>query len=218
MGKWKSGLLSFIIALCVILIPWPNQWPYRVSRTILRPLPAVPPVKGKSIIDSEAYWKAVRFFSSHRSQFSNRRYITIIDYTKPSTSMRMYVIDMESGAVQRFLVSHGRKSGWLYATRFSNRPESLQSSRGFFRTGEKYYGEHGPCMEMYGLEKGINDKAHSRGIVMHGADYVNPRVIFINRGRLGRSLGGPAIPKEFAERVIDKIKGGGLLYIHAKKN
>ena len=207
----KIGLLTFIIVLSIIPITCTNEWDHKTTQPVFLPLPPPPPAARKSIVDSEAYLRALQFFYAHQSQFSNRRYITIIDYTKPSTNMRMYVIDLESGAEQRFLVSHGKNSGWLYATSFSNRPESRKSSRGFFLTGEKYCGEHGPSMEMYGLEKGVNDNAYSRRIVMHGADYVHPRAIVINRGRLGRSFGCPAVPTEYAEGIIDKIKGGGLL-------
>jgi hypothetical protein len=122
--------------------------------------------------------------------------------------------------VQRFLVSHGKNSGWLYATRFSNRPESHQSPLGFFRTGRKYYGGHGPSLELSGLQKGINDNTVCRRIVMHGAHYAGWGAVAANRayglGRLGRSLGCPAIPMEVAENVIDRIKGGSLLYMYAK--
>ncbi len=125
---------------------------------------------------------------------------------------------MESGEVQRFLVSHGKNSGWLYATRFSNRPESHESPLGFFRTGRKYYGGHGPSLELDGLQKGINDNTVCRGIVMHGARYAGWGAVAANRacglGRLGRSLGCPAIPMDVAENVIDRIKGGSLLYVY----
>ncbi|MGA2404106.1 MAG: murein L,D-transpeptidase catalytic domain family protein [Syntrophobacteraceae bacterium] len=208
-------LLSLAVAASIILLPWPGDWPYRFSRTILRPLPPRPPARDGNL-PREAYLKAVQFLRAHRSQFSNRRFITIIDYTKPSTSRRLFLIDLESGGVQRFLVSHGKNSGWLYATRFSNRPESYQTPVGFFRTGGKYSGAHGPSLELHGLQKDINDNACSRGIVMHGARYAGPGAIAANRWRLGRSLGCPAIPMEVAENVIDKIKGGSLLYIHAK--
>jgi len=153
--------------------------------------------------------------------FDNRRFITIIDYTKPSTSRRLFLIDMESAEVQRFPVSHGKNSGLLYARRFSNRPESHESPLGFFRTGRKYYGSHGPALELVGLEKGVNDNTACRGIVMHGAHYADWGAIAANRayygfGRLGRSLGCPAIPMEAAEAVIDRIEGGSLLYIYGE--
>jgi hypothetical protein len=219
MRRAAGLLLSLATAAFIILAPWPSDWPFRSAKTILRPLPPRPPAKDGRLAN-EAYSKAVRFFTENRQQFTNRRFITIIDYTKPSTSRRLFLIDLTTGQVQRFLVSHGKNSGWLYATRFSNQPGSFRSSPGFFRTGSKYYSGHGPCLKLYGLQKGINDNAISRGIVMHGAGYACPKAIAANHAygaaRLGRSLGCPAVPMEIAEFVIDKIKGGSLLYIYTK--
>lgn len=216
-NKLKCRLITIFVILAVVLLPQPNEWLHRSSRSILRPLmPVGPGVRDKAVLQNEAFWIALQFFRSHRLEFKNRRYITIIDYTKPSTAERLFLIDMESGEVQKTTVSHGRNSGWLYATRFSNDPESFLSSRGFFRTGGKYYGKLGACLQLHGLEKGVNDNALSRGIIMHGAHYAGPESIRPNRGRLGRSLGCPAIPMEAVENVIDRIKDGSLLYIHGK--
>jgi hypothetical protein len=130
----------------------------------------------------------------------------------------MSLIDMETGRIEKFLVSHGRNSGWAYATSFSNRPESFESCRGFFVTGRRYSGKHGIALQLYGLEKGLNDNALKRGIVIHGSNYVSMRSVMLNRGRLGRSLGCPAIPTEAAESVINRIKGGSLVYIYTGNN
>jgi hypothetical protein len=217
MSRLKYWLITTAVIFVVILLPQPNEWLHRSSRTILRPLvPIGPDVKDKAVLENEAFWIAVQYYRSHRFEFKNRRYITIIDYSKPSTAKRLFLVNMESGGVEKLMVSHGRNSGWLYATRFSNQPDSFRSSKGFFRTGGKYYGKLGACLQLHGLEKGVNDNAFNRGIIMHGAHYANPNSIGMNRGRLGRSLGCPAIPKEAAENVIDKIKNGSLLYIHGK--
>lgn len=214
MGKLHYWLLLSLTALAGILLPSPDNLPWQKSGPILRPLPPPPSARDIKGSANEAYRKALQYLREHRSQFGNRRYITVIDYTRPSTSRRFFVIDTATGNIQSFPVTHGKNSGWLYATRFSNDPESFQSSRGFFRTGGKYYGKYGPSLEIHGLEKGINDNAFERRIVIHGADYANPRTIAANRGRLGRSLGCPALPREVAEMVIDKIKNGSLLYVH----
>jgi hypothetical protein len=188
--------------------------------TSLRSLPPRPPARDWNL-PRDAFNNAVQFLKEHRSEFGNRRFITIIDYTKPSTSRRLFLIDMESGEVQRFLVSHGKNSGWLYAKRFSNQPESNESPFGFFRTGREYFGSHGPSLELYGLQKGINDNTACRRIVIHGAYYAGWEAVAANgaRGmaRLGRSLGCPAIPMEAAETVIDRIKEGSLLYIYTNR-
>ncbi len=220
MHRTTCCLLALTVAVLIILLPWPGDWSYRSVKTLQGPLPPRPPAKDGRALPYEAYYEALKFAIENHHLFNNKRFITIIDYTKPSTSRRLFLINMETGEVQRFLVSHGKNSGWLYATKFSNRPGSFQTSLGFFRTGSKYHGCHGLCMELQGLQKGINDNASSRGIVMHGASYASSCAIAANgahgMARLGRSLGCPAIPMEIAEYVIDKIKGGSLLYIHAK--
>ena len=112
------------------------------------------------------------------------------------------------------VVSHGKNSGGNYATSFSNEEGSLKSSLGFYLTGETYKGRNGYSLILDGLEKGINDRARQRAIVMHGAAYSNPSVIRAN-GRLGRSFGCPAVPQALSRPIIDAIKGGSVLYIYA---
>ena len=100
------------------------------------------------------------------------------------------------------------------ATKFSNNKGSNQSSLGLYRTGESYQGKHGYSLRLDGLEKGFNDNARIRAVVMHSASYVSES--FIKRhGRLGRSWGCPAVPVEISEEIIDLIKGGSCLYIYA---
>lgn len=143
--------------------------------------------------------------------------ITIIDFSLPSNRERLWILDLINGKVLfRCLVSHGRNSGELMAENFSNIPGSLASSPGFYSTGETYIGKHGLSLTLDGLEKGINDKARVRTIVMHGADYVSAD--FIRKyGRLGRSQGCPAVPQELSKKIILTIKGGSCLFIHVPK-
>lgn len=219
MRRAAGRLLSLAAAAFIILAPWPGNWQFRSPKTIFRALPPRPPARS-GVLPYDAFRKAIQFLADNRHLFKNKRFITVIDYTKPSTSRRLFLFDFQTGEVQRFLVSHGKNSGWLYATRFSNRQGSFESPLGFFRTGNKYHGSHGTCLELHGLQKGLNDNSCSRGIVMHGAHYAAPTAIAANQAqgsaRLGRSLGCPAIPMEAAEDVIDKIKGGSLLYIFAR--
>jgi len=143
--------------------------------------------------------------------------ITIIDYSMPSNEERLWVIDLVNIKVlYRCLVSHGRNSGDLMAENFSNVPGSYASSPGFYSTGETYKGKHGLSLKLDGLEKGINDKARERAIVVHGANYVSPGFIRDN-GRLGRSLGCPAVPEELSKEIIESIKGGSCFFIYVPK-
>ena len=126
----------------------------------------------------------------------------------------MYILDIANcSAILNTYVAHGRNSGREYARRFSNRPKSLQSSLGFYVTKETYYGEHGLSLKMTGLEKGINDKAMRRRIVLHGADYIGEK--WAQDGKaMGRSYGCPALPKKESEQIINTIKNGSCIFIY----
>jgi hypothetical protein len=141
-----------------------------------------------------------------------RGIISIVDYRKSSNDERFYVIDLINKKVlYHTLVAHGRNSGELYARHFSNEPGSLKSSLGFFVTGNTYEGEHGYSLYLYGKERGINDKARERRIIVHGAYYA--RSSFIKQyGRLGRSQGCPALPAGPHVDIIDTIVGGTCLF------
>jgi hypothetical protein len=140
--------------------------------------------------------------------------LTIIDFSKPSTSKRLWVFDLRT---RRLLfqeaVAHGRNSGHNMTTAFSNAPESHKSSLGLFRTAESYIGKHGYSLRLDGLEPGVNDRARERAIVIHGAEYVNLAVAQ-KQGRLGRSLGCPAVRTGISRPLIDAIKEGGLLFAY----
>lgn len=140
--------------------------------------------------------------------------LTIIDFSLSSNQKRLWVIDMNSNEVLfHTLVAHGMNSGAEFATNFSNKPESYKSSLGFYLTAEIYSGKHGSSMRLDGLEKGVNDNARDRAIVMHGADYVSD-IFAKNNGRLGRSQGCPAVPNNMVNKIITKIKNKSVLFIY----
>ncbi len=150
-----------------------------------------------------------------RGELANPEFITIIDFSRPSAEKRLHVIDLRSGTVMyHTLVAHGRNSGKTMARRFSNRASSLSSSPGFYITGATYTGKHGYSLRLDGCEKGWNDRAKERAIVVHGADYVSEA--FIRRhGFLGRSHGCPALPETLSSAIIDLIRDGSCLFIYA---
>jgi hypothetical protein len=140
--------------------------------------------------------------------------LAVIDYSRPSTQQRLWVFDLrQPRLLYSEYVAHGRNSGENLATRFSNREGSLQSSLGLFRTAETYDGDNGYSLRMDGLEPGINDRARDRALVMHGAWYVDP-LQALKQGRLGRSLGCPALRPQVAHAVIDTLKDGQLLFAY----
>ncbi len=153
--------------------------------------------------------KAMDYLNSHRSLVQNMRYMAIIDYTQNANKKRLYVIDRKTGVVEKLLVANGRGSDPDhdgFATSFSNDFESHQTSLGFYRTGDTYYGGHGLSLYLDGLSP-TNSNARARSIVMHGAPYVSPDLEYI-----GRSFGCPAIEPSAVERIIGQLKGGSLIY------
>src|SRR4051812_27191724 len=146
----------------------------------------------------------------------NSTILSIVDYSLPSYKRRLFVLDLQNGKLLfNTLVAHGRNSGQLYATRFSNRFSSLESSLGFYVTGETYFGQNGYSLRLFGMERGINDNAYGRGIVIHPAEYVNDEISRIY-GRLGRSEGCPAIPSDVHRSVIETIKNGSCFFVYGK--
>ena len=140
--------------------------------------------------------------------------LTVIDFSRPSTQRRLWVYDLRSRELLfEEHVSHGRNSGHDVPTAFSNEEGSYKSSLGLFRTAEGYIGKHGYSLRLDGLEKGFNDRARERAIVIHGAEYVNATVARA-QGRLGRSLGCPAVRPAIAKDLIDAVKEGGLLFAY----
>lgn len=154
------------------------------------------------------------FYDLKAKGLVTRDILTVIDFSLSSNQKRLWVIDLATNTILfNTLVAHGRNTGDEFAKTFSNAAESYKSSLGFYATGEIYSGKHGASLKLNGLEKGINDNACSRAVVMHGADYVSESFIK-NNHRLGRSLGCPAIPVEMTNEIIQAIKNKSCLYIY----
>jgi len=140
--------------------------------------------------------------------------LTIIDYTKPSTEQRFFVLDIEKEKLlYETYVSHGEKTGGIFAEKFSNNIDSHKSSLGFFLTDNTYIGSKGYSLRLNGLEEGINNNARKRAIVIHGAAYADPSYIE-STGRLGRSWGCPALPESLTPEIINSIKNGSVLFVN----
>ena len=148
------------------------------------------------IVNFIAFRQAVAGYN--RIKEKSKPILTLIDFSKPSTEKRFFVFDMN------------------YATSFSNQNGSYKSSLGFYLTENTYQGGNGYSLILNGLEKGINDKAKERSIVVHGASYANPTVAA--SGRLGRSLGCPALPTKLAKPIINTIKDGSVMFIYANNS
>ena len=138
--------------------------------------------------------------------------LSVIDYSRPSTEPRLWVFDLATGELLfKELVAHGRKTGDNLATTFSNEMNSHQTSLGLFVTDDPYVGSNGYSLRLDGLDVGFNDRARERAIVMHGAPYVDAELAAA-QGRIGRSWGCPALRPAIAAKVIDRIRGGSVIF------
>jgi len=143
----------------------------------------------------------------------NADVLTVCDFSQPSTKKRMYILDVKNFKVLlNTYVAHGKNSGLTMAEHFSNNPESLQSSLGFYITRNTYNGKHGLSLRLDGQEHGFNDNAEARAVVVHGAQYIGDQRA--GTGYMGRSFGCPAVPQQLAPKVIDYIKDGTCLFIY----
>lgn len=163
----------------------------------------------------QVYFKGIKGSQQLRRarKLSASPLITLIDFTKPSTEKRFWVIDTKlNKVVYHTYVAHGKNSGELYATKFSNTVNSLQSSLGFYITGNTYMGKNGLSLKLHGMEKGFNDNVLARYIVLHGAEYASEEHIR-KEGMLGNSEGCPAVPFALYKEIIGDLKGGTCLFI-----
>lgn len=166
-------------------------------------------------LKKEAVETAYRGFQHllEQGKVSNPDILTIADFSQSSNNKRLYIIDLKNNKLLlNTYVAHGKNSGLQNAENFSNTLESLQSSLGFYVTKQTYQGKHGLSLRLAGLDKGFNDNAERRAIVVHGAAYIGD-------GRAtapyqGRSFGCPAVPQEHASKVINLIKDGSTLFIY----
>lgn len=163
----------------------------------------------------ESFSKAMEgYYQLKQKGLITKNILTLVDFSLSSNTKRLWVIDLATNTILiHSLVAHGRNTGDEFANTFSNQAESFKSSVGFYATGEIYKGKHGMSLRLDGLEKGVNDNARNRAVVMHGADYVSESFIK-NNHRLGRSLGCPAVPVELTNEIINLIKDKSLLFIY----
>lgn len=167
-------------------------------------------------LDQHVFEMAIKGFEKLRNEgrTGSDSVLAIVDFTKPSREKRLFVIDLKAKKLAyHTYVSHGRNSGLDFATKFSNKPSSHMSSLGFYVTRKTYQGANGYSLQLDGCEKGVNDKALSRAIVMHAAAYASEQIAK-GRGYIGRSFGCPAVPAPLHRPIIDKLKDGNVLFMY----
>ena len=149
-----------------------------------------------------------------KAELNIKELFSIIDFTKDCNSKRFYTIDLEKMKIVYYTyVAHGKKSGERMATSFSDAVESNKSSIGFYITGNTYNGGNGYSLILHGDEKGYNSNLAKRSVVVHAADYANEDYIARN-GRMGRSLGCPALPENIYKQVIETIKEKTMIFAY----
>ena len=197
------------------------------NSAVKTPAPSPSPIPFvKSVYDSlhlnisglskQAYDYARRGFERliEEGKVLNDSILSIIDFSESSDKKRLYILDLKNYRVLfNTWVAHGKNSGREFATSFSNQFSSYKSSPGFYVTAETYLGNNGYSLKLEGLERGINDNAYDRSIVMHGAGYVDPSYIQA-QGFIGRSEGCPAIPRNLSAPIINTIKDGTCMFIY----
>lgn len=175
----------------------------------------------ESGLDYEVFRKAlIGYYNLKRTSpvTIKKSVISIIDFNKPSSENRLWIIDIKSKKLlYNTLVAHGKNSGQNYARKFSNVPQSEMSSLGFYVTNQTYFGKHGLSLRINGLDKGINHNAAQRAIVIHGASYVSESFVK-QHGRLGRSQGCPALPLAQAPEIIKTIKDNSCIFINGPES
>lgn len=215
----KFKRLLFIVALLGSFgFDWPFSWlsstpnheAYGSSAWVQRETQILRSQAGN--IDSKALRLGLTAYLKARKQgYIGNQVLTIIDYSKSSVDKRLWVFDLKRNRVlYNTWVTHGKNSGGVNSTSFSNSPGSLKSSLGVFQTANAYVGKNGYSLRLHGLERGINNYAYSRAIVIHGAPYANADVW----GRMGRSWGCPAVSPKLAKPIINTIKGRSLVFAY----
>lgn len=192
-----------------------NARPVPAAAKAPQPVPLTAPGLDANVL-AMAQHAAAR--AEARGLAKSPRTLTVIDYSLPSTEKRLWVFDLEKRELLfHELVAHGVNTGNNMATRFSNTMDSRQTSLGLFVTANTYVGKNGYSLRMNGLDRGFNDRALDRAIVIHGAPYVSESFAR-SQGRLGRSWGCPALDQKVNRKVIDTIKEGGLVFAYAPQD
>lgn len=210
-------LLSMTVPAIVLLSLYTGKKPVTpINIATAAPAPAALPAPTPGGLSPDAYAMALRGYQRLRQkgQLRNTHILTVIDYTLSSLQKRLFVLDLRSGKVlYNTYVAHGMNSGKEYAHKFSNALESLESSLGFYVTMNAYQGKNGLALRLRGMEKGINDNATRRNIVLHGAAYVS-ECYGRHQGFMGRSEGCPAVPRSQTAAIVKSIRNGSAIFVY----
>lgn len=167
-------------------------------------------MRSEKNLNQEALDHSLQFLTkNHLKKKLTPYYIAIADFSQTSNKKRLAIINTNSRKVEYYKVSHGKgsdKNHDLKLDKFSSKPGSYATPKGFHKMTTTYYGKHGLSLRMEGLED-HNKNSRSRAIVLHGADYVS-------WAHTGRSQGCPAVEKKHLKKIVERLKGGALFYFY----
>ncbi len=209
--KSRSIALSFLLSLSFLFtnVMQAQSLP-SFSETTVNTLSKQAPGLNKEVLR----YALSAYKTAHNKGLAKKHYLTVIDYSKPSKEKRFWVIDLDNQKIKyATYVAHGKNSGNATSTRFSNTPNSKTSSIGVYVTKNGYIGKNGYSLRMQGLEKGVNDNAMKRAVVIHGSTYVSEGIAK-SRGQVGRSWGCPAVPKPLSTNIINLIKNDSVVFAY----
>lgn len=164
----------------------------------------------KKEVPTDLLEKTVLFYDANFDKFRNTNFVTVVDFKPRSDKYRFFLIDMTTGAVEKYHTTHGlhsdeNRDGW--AERFGNKKNSGKSSLGFVRVSEEYQGKFGRSIRLDGLSK-TNTNLRARAVVVHGWDKVYEKDVI-----QGWSWGCITLDHAVKHPVIDRILGGSLMYV-----
>ncbi|WP_246448779.1 murein L,D-transpeptidase catalytic domain family protein [Sphingomonas sabuli] len=185
------------------------------SMILQPPAPVTPPLglapQAPAGINPQLFQRAKAALDQHRIRY--RDHMGIVDFGLASAQPRFHVVDIRSGAVESYTVTHGKGSDPAhcgYLEQFSNAAGSEATSNGTYTTDEYYYGKHGLSLKLNGLDWS-NNNAMNRAIVIHSAWYAEPNNI-AEHGKLGRSQGCFAFSRHDQWLVMQKLAGGRMIF------
>lgn len=164
-------------------------------------------VSQQAVSEALSYWQ-----KNHESLKLSKTFLAVADFSKPSNKERLAIVNIPEQKIEYYKVAHGKGSDAnhdLIFDRFSSRPGSYATPRGYHKMTTTYIGKHGLSLKMEGLTPD-NKTSMARAIVLHGADYVSWK-------HTGRSLGCPAVEKKYTKKIIEQLKNGALFYHFNKK-
>jgi hypothetical protein len=168
----------------------------------------------KGLIRPELLDRAVVAMEARGHDGHSTGKLVVVDYSLHSSRERLYVIDLETGAVSAYRTAHGLGSdpdhdGYLDS--FSGKSGSQASPEGTFRFAEEYTGKHGESYKLDGLDA-TNKTSRDRAVVIHAAWYAEPAFLK-QHGKLGRSNGCIVFSKADLTRFTEEVPEGTLIFV-----